>query len=121
MKDEFSVEIREYGSYTHCIVTGSVLTSSFKVLQGAIDKVLAQEIDETKYFVFDFTQTSMISSICINIINSRKEQFDNSKWELVIIAPDGERGDLFHLTGFSRIFPVYNSMALFLKDEDIEE
>lgn len=121
MKDEFSVEIREYSSYTQCVITGAVLTSSFKALQETIDKVLLQKIENDKYVVFDFSKTSMISSTCINVINSRKSEIKESKWELVIIPPEGEGGDIFHLTGFSRIYPVYNSMALFLKDKNIKE
>ena len=121
MKDQISVEIREYSRYTQCVITGSVLTSSFRKLQDVIDKVLLNKIENDKYFVFDFSKTSMISSTCINVINSRKEQFESSKWELVIVSPDGEIGDIFHLTGFSRIYPVYNSMETFLDDKNIKE
>lgn len=121
MKDEFSVEIREYSRYTQCMVAGIVLTSSFKALQEVIDEALLQKIKNDRYFIFDFSKTSMISSTCINVINSRKNELRESKWELVIISPEGEWGNIFHLTGFSRIYPVYNSMALFLKDKNIKE
>ena len=121
MKDNFSIEIREYSSYTQCMVTGTVLTSSFKALQEVIDEALLQKIENDKYLVFDFSKTSMISSTCINVINSRKSEIKESKWELVIISPEGEGGDIFHLTGFSRIYPVYKSMEAFLKDKNIEE
>lgn len=121
MKDKSSVEIREYSRYTQCIVTGIVLTSSFKALQEVIDKVLLQKIEDDKYLVVDFSKTSMISSTCINVINSRKNEIRESKWELVIISPEGEGGDIFHLTGFSRIYPVYKSMETFFKDKNIKE
>ena len=121
MKDKFSLKIRDYTRYTRCIVTGTVLTSSFRALQEVIDEVLQKKIDTVKYFVFDFSKTSMISSTCINVINSRKDQIKNSKWELVVISPEGEGVDIFHLTGFSRIYPVYDSMGSFLIDKNIKE
>lgn len=121
MNDEISITFEKHNAYTRCIIEGSALTSSYKKLQDTIDKVIGEKVDSKKYLVFDFSQASMISSTCINVINSRTEQLKNSDWELVVISPADERGEIFELTGFNVIYPVYNSMEAFMAHKEIKE
>lgn len=121
MDNDILITHEKHDAYTRCVVEGAALTSSYKTLQECIDKVISENIDSRKYLVFDFTKASMISSTCINVINSRREQLKETNWELVIISPADERGEIFELTGFSVIYPVYNSMKAFMVHKGIKE
>ena len=121
MDNDISITHEKHDAYTRCIVEGSALTSSYKTLQGCIDKIIGEKVDSKKYLVFDFSRASMISSTCINVINSRRKQLESSNWELVIISPADERGEIFELTGFNVIYPVYNSMEAFIVHKEIKE
>ena len=121
MEDDISITHEKHNEYTRCVVKGAALTSSYKTMQECIDKVIEEKVDSKRYLVFDFSEASMISSTCINVINSRTEQLKKSKWELVVISPPDERGEIFELTGFNVIYPVYNSMEAFIAHKGIKE
>ena len=121
MDNDILITHEKHNAYTRCVVKGAALTSSYKTLQDSIDKVIGEKVDSKKYLVFDFSEASMISSTCINVINSRTERLKNSNWELVIISPPDERGEIFELTGFSVVYPVYNSLEAFIAHKGIEE
>lgn len=119
MEQKISITFEREEEYTRYIVRGAALTDSFKALQDAIDKVVKEKVDKKRYLVFDFSEATMISSTCVNVINSRAEKIEESNWEIVVISPADERGDIFKLTGFDIVYPVYTSMKAFFTQKEI--
>jgi len=119
MEETFSIKVEENSSYTLCMVYGSVLSSSFKVFQDTLKESLHKKNEVKKYFVVDYSQVTMFTSTCINVIISLNEDIDKGNWELIIISPRLDISDLLDVTGFSRIHPVYNSFHAFLEDKGI--
>jgi anti-anti-sigma factor len=119
-EDDFSIREVNEELYTCCIVSGSVLSSSFRELQVAIEKILEERVDKRKYIIIDFSGVTMFTSTCINVINSRIEQIKNSMWDLVIISPKQDASNLLEMTGLCKIYPVYPSLETFLKEKGIK-
>lgn len=121
MDDDFSVSVEKHDLYTRCSVHGAVTSSSYKVFHDALEEVLQEKVDTKKYFVIDFSSVTIFSSTCINVIISLNEKIEESNWELISISPQEDARDLLDATGFSRIYPVYETMESFLRDKRIDE
>lgn len=119
-EDNFLIREIRKEKYTCCVVSGPVLSSSFRELQIAIEKILEERIDKRKYIIIDFSRVKMFTSTCINVINSRIEQIKNSKWDLIIISPKEDASNLLEMTGLSKIYPTYSSMEMFLTEKGID-
>lgn len=117
MDDNISIKIEKDNSYSRCVVNSPVLTSSYKALQNAIDEIIKEKNRSSRCFVVDFYQATMISSAFIDVFNSLKEQIPVNKCDLVIISPKEDIGELFELTGVSRIYPKHESMEEFLPNK----
>ena len=119
-KDDCSIRVVREERYTAAVVSGSVLSSSFRELQVAIEKILEERIDNRKFMVIDFSRVTMFTSTCINVINSRVEQIKNSMWGLILIAPKEDGSNLLEMTGLSKLYPVYPSMERFFEETGID-
>ena len=118
-EDDFSIRVVKEDLYTCCVVSGSVLSSSFRELQVAIEKILEERVDKRKYIIIDFSRVTIFSSTGINVINSRVEQIKTSMWDLVIISPEQGDSNLLEMTGLNRIYTVYPLLETFLKEKGI--
>ena len=119
MEEAFSVTTEENKSYTICRVFGSVLSTSFKVFQHTLQEALLKEHEKNAYFVVDFSQVTMFTSTCLNVIISLNDTIMERNWELIIISPSDDVSDLLEVSGFNKIYPVFSSLDIFLKDKGI--
>ncbi len=117
MKEQFSVTVEEYITYSVCTVYGSVSSTSFKEFQDTLREALQKKNESPKYFVVDYSPVTMFTSTCINVIISLNDAFEEGNRELVIISPRPDISDLLEVTGFDKIYPVYSSLHAFLEDK----
>lgn len=100
-----------------CRVFGSVESTSFKTFQDSLYEALKEKNDSKAYFVIDFSEVTMFSSTCINVIISLDEVLEKNRWELIIISPRKDVSDLLDVMGFNRLFQVFNTLESFCKDK----
>lgn len=92
---------------------GPLMATAHKKILDVISDVINNKFDNCRFIVFDFSKVTLVTSVIINAINQKKEDLRIVGLKLVIIAPEGDVFDILSLTGFDKIFPVYQSYEQF--------
>lgn len=112
----FSIEHTIQNRYIHCVVTGAVLTTSYKQLYDGLERAL-KKCEGVLYFVVDYSHVTMFTSTCINVLITLQENITANGYELVLISTQNDINDILDITGFTQVYPVYDSMQLFLQEK----
>ncbi len=119
MDTTFSIKIEKFDQYSLCCVFGSVESTSFKTFQDSLHEALKKKNDSKTYFVIDFSEVTMFSSTCINVIISLNDVLEENRWELIIISPRKDVSDLLEVMGFNRLYQVFGTLESFCMDKNI--
>ncbi len=119
METTFSIKIEKKDSYSLCRVFGSVESTSYKSFQESLIEVLKDRNENKTYFVIDFSEVTMFSSTCINVIISVNEILEENQWKLVIISPREDIIDLLDAIGFNHLYQIFSTLESFCDDKNI--
>lgn len=100
--------------------SGPLMASAHKMIVDVISQVIEEKSDFCKYVVINFTEVTLVTSVIMNAINQKTDDLNNAGLDLVIIAPGKDIFDVLKLTGFDRLFPVYQKVEDFKKNCNIK-
>lgn len=118
-KGDMQITIIKKEKYVHCVTGGSMLISSYKKMYDCIKNIISENLQHKMFLVLDFSKIDIVSSTCINIITSLRQDIMASDFELIIISPENDSKELFEITGLSNIYHIYATLNDFLKEKSL--
>lgn len=115
-----SVKIKKDENCFIASFRGSLLASSYNDIINIITKAIDESNPSRRFIVLNFEKVTLITSVIMNAVNQMQEKLNGSGLNLCIIAAENEVFDILEITGFNRIFPVYNSFEEFKKNNNIK-
>ncbi len=99
---------------------GPLMASAHKMIVDIIAQAIEEKEESCGYVVINFSEVTLVTSVIMNAINQKSEDLKKSGMKLIIIAPGSEIFDVLKLTGFDRLFPVYQTIKDFKKNCNIK-
>lgn len=99
---------------------GALMASAHKMIVDMISQAIEEKCKDCLYIVLEFTNVTLVTSVIMNAINQKKDDLKKSELNLVIVAPDSEVFEVLELTGFNKLFPVYQTVRDFKRNCNIQ-
>jgi anti-anti-sigma factor len=117
MREPFSIQRHDHGVYTILALSGAFASIGFAQFRDALKNAMTGTNTSDRYIVIDLSNTTLLTSSCLEEIYKAKTDGEKRLWHCVIVAPTKDMQELFQVTGFDRFVPMYDSLEGMLKEK----
>lgn len=104
MQTEVSSETRERAVVIH--IDGDLTTSSSPEVQSEIDEILGELAANV---ILNLEKVNFVASTGLRVILALGKRLSSAGYALVVCSMNGTTRSVFDVSGFSRLFPVFDT------------